>query len=93
MDRSYTQLYSKSNSSSVYSGGGSNSKQGKSKPSDKPSSDHSYRPADIDGETATALDKFRKANRLLKKELESVKEELHKEQQLTKELQDKLGII
>lgn len=78
MDRSYTQLYSKSNSSSVYSGGGKSTGQ-------------SYRPADIDGETATALDKFRKANRLLKKELESVKEELHKEQQLTKRLQNKAG--
>ncbi len=39
----------------------------------------SYRPADVDGETSTALDKFRKANRELKRDLDKALQELQEE--------------
>jgi len=50
----------------------------------------SYKPADIDGETATALEKFRKANRLLQKELSVTKQSLEKEKELTTKLKKQL---
>ena len=50
-----------------------------------------YTPPDIDGDSATALDKFRKANRLLQKELNEVKEALRKEQQKTSTLEKQIN--
>ena len=46
----------------------------------------SYTPGDVDGETSISIDKFRKANRLLQKELKDVKELLEKEKKLTAKL-------
>ena len=64
---------------------------GKSK-SKSPKKNNTYIPADIDGEASTSLAKFRKANRLLQKELEQVKELLKKEQQKTSKLEKQLDI-
>ena len=49
-----------------------------------------YTPPDTDEETSTALDKFRKANRLLQKELNEVKDALEKEKNLNKKLTQQL---
>ena len=46
----------------------------------------SYTPEDVGGETSISIDKFRKANRLLQKELKEVKELLEKEKKLTAKL-------
>ena len=88
MDRiSEHSLYTISHSSNQV-GGSAKSFRSKS-PSSK-SSNKSYKPADIDGETATALDKFRKANRLLNKELTDTKQALEKEKELTTSLKKQL---
>ena len=65
------------------SGGGSKSPK-------SPKKGKTYTPPDIDGESATALDKFRKANRLLQKELSEVKEALKKEKQKTSTLEKQI---
>jgi len=65
---------------------------GKSKSRSPTKNNNTYIPADIDGETSTALDKFRKANRILQKELDQVKEQLKKEQQRTSKLEKQLEI-
>ena len=70
MDRDYDKLYNKN----IYfhqDGGAPN----KSKSPKKNS--NSYNPPDIDGETSTGIDKFRKANRLLQNELNKIKIELN----------------
>ena len=87
MDRiSEHSLYTISHSSSQVGGSAkSSSKSPRSKSPNK-----SYKPADIDGETATALDKFRKANRLLNKELTDTKQALDKEKELTTSLKKQL---
>jgi hypothetical protein len=85
MDRiSEHSLYNISHSSSQV-GGSAKSRSPRSKSPNK-----SYKPADIDGETATALDKFRKANRLLNKELTDTKQALEKEKELTTSLKKQL---
>ena len=63
---------------------------GDSKSSRSPKKGKTYTPPDIDGESATALDKFRKANRLLQKELSEVKEALEKEKQKTSTLEKQI---
>ena len=63
---------------------------GGSKSSRSPKKGKTYTPPDIDGESATALDKFRKANRLLQKELSEVKEALEKEKQKTSKLEKQI---
>tara|TARA_B110000495_G_scaffold195488_1_gene203064 strand:+ start:542 stop:814 length:273 start_codon:yes stop_codon:yes gene_type:complete len=83
MDRiSEHSLYTISHSSSQVGG---SAKSPRSKSPNK-----SYKPADIDGETSTALDKFRKANRLLNKELTDTKQALEKEKELTTSLKKQL---
>ena len=85
MDRtSEHSLYSGNISVSQVGGGTTKSKS--------PKKGKTYNPADIDGETATAIDKFRKANRLLQKELDQLKEQLKKEQQKTSKLEKQLEI-
>jgi hypothetical protein len=49
-----------------------------------------YKPSDIDGETSTAIDKFRKANRLLQKELSDIKKDLDIEKEITSKLKKQL---
>jgi len=66
-----------SSNSSVYQTGGS-SKSSKSPKSPKKNKS-SYRPGDVDGETSTALDKFRKANRELKRDLDKALQQLQEE--------------
>jgi hypothetical protein len=84
MDRiSELSLYSVSHSSSQV--GGSEKTRSRSKSPKK-----SYKPSDMDGETTTALDKFRKANRLLQKELSETKQALDKEKKLTATLKKQL---
>ena len=83
MDRiSEHSLYTISHSSSQVGG---SAKSPRSKSPNK-----SYKPADIDSETSTALDKFRKANRLLNKELTDTKQALEKEKELTTSLKKQL---
>lgn len=65
------------NNISVYQVGGS-PKSPKS-PKSPTKNKSSYRPADVDGETSTALDKFRKANRELKRDLDKALQELQGE--------------
>ena len=77
---------------SLYSGNITASQIGGSTKSRSPKKGKTYNPADIDGGTATAIDKFRKANRLLQKELDQVKEQLKKEQQKTSKLEKQLEI-
>ena len=81
MDRIHEHsLYAGGGGASVsQAGGGPRSKSPKKK-------NTSYNPADIDGETSTGIDKFRKANRLLQKELKEVKELLDKEKKLNAKL-------
>ena len=50
----------------------------------------SYRPADVDGETSSAIDKFRKANRELKRDYENIKKELEKANELNNKLKKEL---
>ena len=50
----------------------------------------SYRPADVDGETSTSIDKFRKANRELKRDYENIKKELQKANELNNKLKKEL---
>ena len=78
-------LYS-SNTSVYQTGGFKSSKSPKSPKKNK----SSYRPGDVDGETSTALDKFRKANRELKRDLQKALHELKLEKEKTKELQKQL---
>ena len=72
------------NEHSLYSVNTSSKQIGGSTRSKSPTK--TYKPADIDGDTASALDKFRKANRLLQKELEDTKQALDKEKQVTAKL-------
>jgi len=58
-----------------------------------PKKSKSYSPSDIDSGTATALDKFRKANRLLQRELNEVKYALKKEKQKTSTLEKQIKAI
>jgi len=67
-------LYS-SNTSVYQTGGFKSSKSPKSPKKNK----SSYRPGDVDGETSTALDKFRKANRELKRDLDKALQQLQGE--------------
>ena len=84
MDRlDINSMYSTSHKLTQSGGGSKSSKSPKKKT-------NNYKPLDIDGESATALDKFRKANRLLQKELNEVKEELRKEKQKTSTLEKQL---
>ena len=69
-------------------GGSKSSRSPKS--SKSPRQSKSYNPSAIDSEKATAIDKFRKANRLLQKELNEVKEELKKEKQKTSILEKQI---
>ena len=85
MDRtSEYSLYSGNISAPQVGGGATKSRS--------PKKGKTYNPADIDGGTATAIDKFRKANRLLQKELDQVKDQLKKEQQKTNKLEKQLEI-
>ena len=80
MDRlDINSMYSTSHKLTQSGGGSKSPKKGKT-----------YTPPDIDGESATALDKFRKANRLLQKELSEVKEALEKEKQKTSKLEKQI---
>jgi len=80
MDRIHEHsLYSGGSTSVSQKGGGPRSTSPKKK-------NTSYSPADVDGETSTGIDKFRKANRLLQKELKEVKELLEKEKKLNAKL-------
>ena len=73
-----------------YDGNVSVSQSGGGPRSTSPNKGKTYLPADIDGETSTALDKFRKANRLLQKELNEVKTALEKEKNINKKLTQQL---
>jgi hypothetical protein len=70
MDRDYDKLYNKNISIHQVGGAPNKSKSPKKK-------NTSYNPADIDGETSTGIDKFRKANRLLQNDLNKIKRELN----------------
>ena len=75
MDRINEQsLYS--SKSSVYQTGGFKSSKSPKSPKNNKSS---YRPGDVDGETSSALDKFRKANRELKRDLDKALQQLNEE--------------
>ena len=88
MDRiSELSLYSVSHTSTQV--GGSEKTRSKSPKSPK-SPKKTYKPSDMDGETTTALDKFRKANRLLQKELSDTKQALDKEKKVTASLKKQL---
>ena len=70
MDRiSEHSLYS-SNKSVYQTGGDPKSPRSPRSPKNNKSS---YRPADVDGETSTSIDKFRKANRELKRDYENIR--------------------
>ena len=75
---------------SLYSVSHSSSQVGGSTRSSSKSPKKSYKPSDMDGETSIALDKFRKANRLLQKELADTKHALEKEKELTTSLKKQL---
>ena len=86
MDRiSEHSLYS--SNKSVYQTGGSKSPKSPRSPKNNKSS---YRPADVDGETSTSIDKFRKANRELKRDYEKIKKELEKANELNNRLKKEL---
>jgi hypothetical protein len=53
---------------------------------------NSYIASDLSKEDASALDKFRKANRLLQKELNETKDALVKERDLSAKLKKKLEL-
>jgi len=77
-----------SSNKSIYQTGG----DPKSPKSPRPSKNNksSYRPADVDGETSTSIDKFRKANRELKRDYEKIKIELQKANELNNKLKKEL---
>ena len=79
-------LYS-SNKSVYQTGGDPKSPRSPRSPKNNKSS---YRPADVDGETSTSIDKFRKANRELKRDLQKALHELKLEKEKTKELKKQL---
>ena len=84
MDRlDINSMYSTSHKLTQSGGGSKSSKSPKKKT-------NNYKPLDIDGESATALDKFRRANRLLQKELDEVKDALRKEKQKSSKLERQL---
>ncbi len=74
-----------SSNKSVYQAGG-DSRSPKSPKKNK----SSYRPADVDGETSTSIDKFRKANRELKRDYEKLEKELQKAKELNNRLKKEL---
>ena len=74
-----------SSNKSVYQAGG-DSRSPKSPKKNK----SSYRPADVDGETSSAIDKFRKANRELKRDYEKLEKELQKAKELNNRLKKEL---
>ena len=87
MDRiSEHSLYS-SNKSVYQTGGDPKSPKSPRSPKNNKSS---YRPADVDGETSTSIDKFRKANRELKRDYEKIKKELQKANELNNKLKKEL---
>ena len=91
MDRlDINSMYSTNQISSQW--GGSKSPRSKSPRSKSPTRGNIYNPSGIDGATESAIYKFRKANRLLQKELNEVKEQLKKEQQKTKKLEKQIEI-
>tara|TARA_Y100000768_G_scaffold101549_1_gene74230 strand:- start:802 stop:1083 length:282 start_codon:yes stop_codon:yes gene_type:complete len=79
-------LYS-SNKSVYQTGGDPRSPKSPKSPKNNKSS---YRPADVDGETSSAIDKFRKANRELKRDYEKIKKELQKANELNNKLKKEL---
>ena len=79
-------LYS-SNKSVYQTGGDPKSPRSPRSPKNNKSS---YRPADVDGETSTSIDKFRKANRELKRDYEKIKKELEKAHELNNKLKKEL---
>ena len=79
-------LYS-SNKSVYQTGGYPKSPRSPRSPKNNKSS---YRPADVDGETSTSIDKFRKANRELKRDYEKIKKELEKANELNNKLKKEL---
>ena len=79
-------LYS-SNKSVYQTGGDPRSPKSPKSPKKNKSS---YRPADVDGETSSAIDKFRKANRELKRDNEKIKKELQKANELNNKLNKEL---
>ena len=79
-------LYS-SNKSVYQTGGDPKSPRSPRSPKNNKSS---YRPADVDGETSTSIDKFRKANRELKRDYENIKKELQKANELNNKLKKEL---
>ena len=79
-------LYS-SNKSVYQTGGDPKSPRSPRSPKNNKSS---YRPADVDGETSTSIDKFRKANRELKRDYEKIKKELQKANELNNKLKKEL---
>ena len=78
-----------SSSISVYQGGSKSPRSPRSPRSPKKNKS-SYRPADVDGETSSAIDKFRKANRELKRDYEKLEKELQKEKEKNNELKKQL---
>ena len=87
MDRiSEHSLYS-SNKSVYQTGGDPRSPRSPRSPKNNKSS---YRPADVDGETSTSIDKFRKANRELKRDYEKLEKELQKANELNNKLKKEL---
>ena len=91
MDRlDINSMYSTNQISSQW--GGSKSPRSKTHRSKSPTRGNIYNPSGIDGATESAIYKFRKANRLLQKELNEVKEQLKKEQQKTKKLEKQIEI-
>ena len=76
-----------SSNKSVYQTGGFKSPKSPKSPKKNKSS---YRPADVDGETSTSLDKFRKANRELKRDYEKLEKELQKANELNNKLKKEL---
>ena len=79
-------LYS-SNISVYHTGGDPRSPKSPKSPKKNKSS---YRPADVDGETSTSIEKFRKANRELKRDYENIKKELQKANELNNKLKKEL---
>ena len=82
-------LYS-SNISVYQTGGDPISPKSPRSPRSPKNNKSSYRPADVDGETSTSIDKFRKANRELKRDYEKIKKELEKANELNNKLKKEL---
>lgn len=87
MDRISEQSLYSSNKSVYQTGGDPKSPKSPRSPKNNKSS---YRPADVDGETSTSIDKFRKANRELKRDYEKIKKELQKANELNNKLKKEL---